>query len=121
MIQVPCKPMSQYLSAAGIQHVDFFSLDVEGSEMAVLSAIDWKRQRVAVLVTEELAHTPEKNAQVRNFLSTTAGMVLVHEACWNPGTCDTTWASPSEVDLASFWPRPGKNSSYPLRTAKKCK
>ncbi len=40
-VEVPCKPLSEYLHEAGIRHIDLFSLDVEGSELLVLSTMDW--------------------------------------------------------------------------------
>lgn len=50
VVDVPCAPMSEYLS--GVPHVDFFSLDVEGSELDVLSTIDWKATTIDVFVIE---------------------------------------------------------------------
>ncbi|CAF1510254.1 unnamed protein product [Adineta ricciae] len=39
--RVPCAPIGTYLSAMGITHIDFFSLDVEGAELSVLLTMDW--------------------------------------------------------------------------------
>lgn len=49
-VQVPCRPMSSYLQ--GVKHVDFFSVDVEGAELEVLSTIDFKAVVVEVFLVE---------------------------------------------------------------------
>ena len=36
---VRCFPLSSILQAVGIQHVDFFSLDVEGAELQILKTL----------------------------------------------------------------------------------
>ncbi|XP_061176777.1 uncharacterized protein LOC133185516 [Saccostrea echinata] len=38
-ITVPCFSLEQILDAIGIHHIDFYSLDVEGAEMAVLESL----------------------------------------------------------------------------------
>ena len=38
---VPCAPLSMMLRMQGIAAIDFFSLDVEGSEIHVLRTMDW--------------------------------------------------------------------------------
>lgn len=38
---VACQPLSSMLQEARVQHIDFFSLDVEGHELEVLETMDW--------------------------------------------------------------------------------
>ena len=38
---VPCAPLARLLRTAGVKEIDFFSLDVEGSELTVLRTMDW--------------------------------------------------------------------------------
>lgn len=38
---VSCRPLSSMLQEARVQHIDFFSLDVEGHELEVLETMDW--------------------------------------------------------------------------------
>jgi hypothetical protein len=42
-VYVPCFSLHTILSALNISQVDYFSLDVEGSEMDVLNSIDFNR------------------------------------------------------------------------------
>ena len=38
--------------AIDVKHVDYFSLDVEGTEVEILETIDWKRLQIDVLTIE---------------------------------------------------------------------
>jgi FkbM family methyltransferase len=49
---VPCGPLQDYLSLLHISRIDFFSLDVEGSEAAVLDSLNFSRLSVGVLLIE---------------------------------------------------------------------
>lgn len=42
-IQIHCGPLQYYLDALEIRHIDFWSLDVEGSELKVLETVDFHR------------------------------------------------------------------------------
>lgn len=48
----PCAPMQKILDKYNIHHVHFFSLDVEGAEMEVLSTIDFAKTTVDVFMIE---------------------------------------------------------------------
>ena len=41
VIQVPCLPLGSLLKQAGLKQIDFFILDVEGSEYSALKTMDW--------------------------------------------------------------------------------
>eukprot|EP00667_Euglena_gracilis_P017489 EG_transcript_18415 len=64
--QVPCAPMGTLL--AGLPHVDFWSLDVEGSELLAVTTVDWAAIQVDVILVELDYHNPQKNYQVRSVL-----------------------------------------------------
>ena len=49
---VQCIPFISYLLALNIHHIDYFSLDVEGTEAEVLRQIDFQRFRIDVLSIE---------------------------------------------------------------------
>ena len=51
-VSVHCGPMHAYLSALDIQHIDFMSLDVEGSELAVLRTIDFDKVKIRIVMVE---------------------------------------------------------------------
>ena len=43
--KVPCMPLGQLLSDLGLEHINFFSLDVEGAELSVLQVrAAWARR-----------------------------------------------------------------------------
>lgn len=52
----------------GITHVDFWSLDVEGAELAVLSTVDWSRLTVNSMVVETDGLNATKDAEVVSLL-----------------------------------------------------
>ena len=51
-VEVQCFPLNAITAALGIRHVDYFSLDVEGAEMDILSRIDWTQFSVDVMTVE---------------------------------------------------------------------
>jgi len=44
---------SWFIDAAGYTTVDFLSIDVEGSELAVLKGIDWEKTHVNIIAFED--------------------------------------------------------------------
>ena len=64
--QVPCAPMSKLLD--GFEHVDFFSLDVEGAELVVVRTLDFEKTTVDTFCIELDNHDPQKNRQVEHLL-----------------------------------------------------
>lgn len=64
---VPCEPLGRMLNKAGKKHVDFFSLDVEGAELAVLETMDWNIT-VCLWLVELSGLDPEKDEAVRQLL-----------------------------------------------------
>lgn len=51
-LSVETRPLSDLLDDAGIDHVDFLSLDVEGDEIAVLGGIDFSRHKIDYILIE---------------------------------------------------------------------
>jgi FkbM family methyltransferase len=77
-IRVPCKTFNDIFSRHGITHINVFVVDVEGGELSVLQAMDW-RVRVDVWVIELDGTNNAKDLRVRHLL-------LAHgyvEADWN--------------------------------------
>ena len=50
-----CYELTPILRLLKLQRIDYFSLDVEGSELAVLESIDWARVNIGVLGVESYA------------------------------------------------------------------
>ena len=66
--ELQCTPLSAILREAGVAHVDYFSLDVEGAELIVLQTIDWSAVTFGVLMVELDGKAPTKDADVRRLL-----------------------------------------------------
>ena len=66
-IAVPCRPISTLINLAGLQSIDFFSLDVEGAELQVLRTFDWAVPVKVFCI--ELDRGPAFDSEVRSLLS----------------------------------------------------
>jgi FkbM family methyltransferase len=66
-IKVPTIPLSDVLQHAKLDHIDFFSLDVEGSEYDVLCSMLWN-VRVGVFLIESFSEDYDRNQGWRNLL-----------------------------------------------------
>ena len=62
--EVTCVPLSHILKMFGFVHIDFWSLDVEGGELAVLETFDFNSVTVSVVVIECDAHDPTKDEEI---------------------------------------------------------
>lgn len=65
-IDVPCGPMARFLSH--VRHVDFWSLDVEGSELVALKTVDWAAVTIDVVVIELDGSNRTRDATVRALM-----------------------------------------------------
>lgn len=68
-MRVPCASLSAMLGDAYVAHLDYLSLDVEGSEAVALNTLDWERLSIHCVGVEQSASALEKNAAVRTILS----------------------------------------------------
>ena len=73
---VMCYPLGELLGIIGVQHVDFFALDVQGAELGILRTIDWKRIRIDTLAIEyDVFGFPDESnkklADIRAFMNST--------------------------------------------------
>ena len=66
---VRCEPLAYILGTVGVQHVNFYSLDVEGGELKVLESIDFSKISFDVLTIEADGGNPEKDQGVINLLT----------------------------------------------------
>ena len=64
--RVPCAPMSTLLY--GYEHIDFFSLDVEGAEFTVVNTIDFRETTVDTFCIEMDGHDVDKDQRLVRFL-----------------------------------------------------
>jgi hypothetical protein len=64
-VKVPCGPLGPVLEDLLDGYVTFFSLDVEGSEAAVLETIDFSRVRVDIWMVESERSGPDKAATTK--------------------------------------------------------
>lgn len=69
-VDVPCGPLSPVLEDifSGDEHINFFSLDVEGAERLVLDTIDFEEVRIDVFMIEieNFDCKPNRACEVRN-------------------------------------------------------
>jgi len=66
--RVPAAPLASILYHAGISHIDFLSIDVEGGELLVLQSIDWDAVEVFVICVELDGTNVEKDDACRAIL-----------------------------------------------------
>jgi FkbM family methyltransferase len=75
-VDVPCDTMSNIIAEAGLKHVDFFSIDVEGSEAKLVSSIDFVKVSIHVIVIE-MDHSSQEDREVVATELTGAGFMSV--------------------------------------------
>ena len=69
-IVVECFSLYHIMQAMGIDHIDYFSLDVEGAEMDILQTIPWNKLQIDVL-TVEYNNNKTKLEKMRAFMEST--------------------------------------------------
>ena len=88
-VPVPCVSLTDILLRAGHRRVDFFSLDVEGSEDRVLATLDFKKVDVALVFAEaynkDCRRRCPKRDRVREYMAE-AGYAL------NPGAINVHYS-----------------------------
>jgi len=70
-IQVQCFPLYSILMALGNPHVDYFSLDIEGAELAMLKTLPWDKIKMT-LIDVEINHAgmifPGSREDIHSFM-----------------------------------------------------
>ena len=59
LIQVPSRRLDTILHAAGVKQIDFWSLDVEGSELEALQTMDWSIPVKLICIEKQLVKEQE--------------------------------------------------------------
>jgi len=60
-------PMSKVISHAGLKYIDYFSIDVEGAELAILETIDWSIPIYLITIElNEKVTENDKNGLIKN-------------------------------------------------------
>ncbi|KAJ1444286.1 hypothetical protein M885DRAFT_553334 [Pelagophyceae sp. CCMP2097] len=79
-IKVTCTTLSQILSVANLDHVDYLSLDIEGHEVPAFSTVDFSKVRIDVIVSEnaEIFERFLKPAGYRNVLKLGLNHIYAH-------------------------------------------
>ena len=72
--EVQCLALQKVLDDAGISHVNFLSLDVEGMETDVLQSVDFERTIIDVIMLE--SHHMDSVRRTREFMKTLADYIL---------------------------------------------
>lgn len=66
-----------------IHHIDMWSLDVEGAELLVLEAFDFKRVTINVIVVEVDCNNNARDAAIESLLVKNGFSKLFHQHCKN--------------------------------------
>lgn len=77
---IPCRPLVPLLLHYGLHHIDFWVLDVEGAELQVLKAVNFKAITIDVIVIEADGFAPEKDANVIAYLKDNGYRYMGHNA-----------------------------------------
>eukprot|EP00210_Caulerpa_lentillifera_P000910 g880.t1 len=99
--EVKCRLISSMLREAGVDHIDFWTLDVEGAEFIVLNTFDWEHVAVHVLVIENDKDEAVEYPRRHEFL-TSKGMQFVsqfyiNELWFNPSYPNITFPTPNKT------------------------
>jgi FkbM family methyltransferase len=81
---IACVPLQSILALVNLQHIDFFSLDVEGGELEVIQSINFDCSSFDVIAVEADGSNPTKDQAVIDVL-TSHGYILhghVHRNDW---------------------------------------
>ena len=105
-VEIPCMPLSKPLRLLGIRQLAVAFIDVEDSELAVISSIDWARLEVAIIVVEERGTLINKNRRVdadrvRQTLRA-AGLTQVLTSCMRDGLCNAFFVHPKWVYVSTL-------------------
>jgi FkbM family methyltransferase len=82
IIKVKTITLSNIFKEHNITYIDFFSLDVEGSELDVLQTINWDNISIYLICIELDNHNIEKNKQCRQILIDN-GFIFQTKMCIN--------------------------------------
>lgn len=74
VMQLPCVKINDILEQRGITHVDYLSLDTEGSELEILKTIDFSKVSIDMMSVENNFNEPF----IREFLETKGFIFIEH-------------------------------------------
>ena len=80
--KIKTKKLSDIFNENNIKYIDFFSLDVEGSELDVLNTIDWSKISIYLICIELDNHNIEKNEKCKSILKNN-GFIFKTKMCIN--------------------------------------
>ncbi|XP_063423241.1 uncharacterized protein LOC134707433 [Mytilus trossulus] len=63
-VKVNCLPLLKIMRTLGRNHINYFSLDVEGAELHILNSIEWEKINIDVLTIE----TDQHRDQILSFM-----------------------------------------------------
>jgi FkbM family methyltransferase len=86
-----CAPLAAILKDAQITHIDFFSLDVEGSEYSVLDSMDWENISVYVILIEVNQENKNELYEEQYAILKQLGFYYVMTI---EGSTDQVWVNP---------------------------
>ena len=124
-LEIHCGPLSYYLDQLGITHIDFWSLDVEGSELNVLKTVDFDKVHIDVIMAESENRLKDKQklgAEVRAYLQQkdylifNKGTIFKSDVFLHKRACDKYSHLPVCRAVADATPSDGSSNSPELTT-----
>lgn len=88
IIPLPVRTLNDILLEQGVFKIDFLSIDIEGGELDVLSALDFNTFKIHVMTVENNAR--EANTEIRQFLE-------------SKGFCFITRIEQDEIYENKYW------------------
>jgi FkbM family methyltransferase len=85
-IEVTCYKVNDLLALHGLSHIDYLSLDTEGSELEILKSIDFENITIDVIDVENNFH----ESKFEDFLNT-KGYKKLTELAWDDIYVRTAW------------------------------
>ena len=92
---VAARTMADVLLSESVQHLDFFSLDVEGGELEVLQGFPWGDVPVGVLLFETLDACQDTSAACRKLLLERTPLRFAATCGRNAAGCSEVWCDPT--------------------------
>lgn len=100
-IKVQCYTLNEVLGASGFRHIDYMSVDTEGSEVDLLEAFDFEKFVVDILVVEVLTAEIEKKIRLEALMAS-KGYTKIIDYVVAEDTWDVMFKRTQEADLSNF-------------------
>ncbi|KAJ3177083.1 hypothetical protein HDU85_006009 [Gaertneriomyces sp. JEL0708] len=105
LIKVPCYTLNSLLDQAGMHHVNYMTVDTEGSEVTVLSALDWSSFVIDYVQVEMLIGTKqaeEKKVKLEELMKKVGYELVIEYVVAPKDTLDMIYRRTDQADLLKW-------------------